>query len=216
MDKHVEGKKINFQLSLDEEIQNLINNQSRPKLFLHSCCGPCSSYVLDYLNKYFSITVFFYNPNIFPYEEYDKRLSEQKKLIDKINNENGFKKSDCGFIFLENIPYDHDSFLEQVSGLETEREGGLRCEKCFEMRLKKTAELAKEKGMDYFCTTLSVSPHKNAFLINKIGEEEQNSVKWLFSDFKKKDGYKKSIEFSKKYDLYRQNYCGCEFSLRSS
>ncbi len=225
MDKRV-TQKLNYQVMLDELLEGL---EKRPSLLLHSCCGPCSSYCLDYLKDYFDITVLYYNPNIFPEEEYIKRLDVQKSLIDSMN---------CEFnsdIKLIDVPYNHDEFLSVVSGLEDEPEGGKRCTQCFNLRLGKTADIARENGFDYFGTTLSVSPHKNAILLNEIGasleyllatpedlvigktvnaSDTSSSLapKWLFADFKKKEGYKKSIELSKKYNLYRQDYCGCEFA----
>lgn len=181
-----------------------------PSLLLHSCCGPCSSYVLEVLTQYFSVTVVYYNPNIFPREEYEKRLCEQKKIIEKMPFKNPVRLMECD--------YNEEEFLTAASGYENEREGGARCEKCFRLRMKKTAALAKENGFDFFTTTLSVSPHKNAPLLNKIGEEleEEYGVKYLYADFKKKDGYKRSTELSKQYELYRQDYCGCRFSLREA
>jgi len=206
-------EKINYQKKLDEIISSFSGHTPKPGLMLHSCCGPCSSYCLEYLKDHFDITVFYYNPNIYPSEEYEHRLAEQKRLIDEMN-----RHADCS-IKLMTVPYDHQEFLEFVKGLEEEKEGGARCSKCFELRLVKTAEAAAEAGMDYFGTTLTVSPHKNAILINRIGgeitdrEDLSAELKWLPSDFKKNDGYKRSIELSKEYELYRQNYCGCEFSI---
>lgn len=191
---------MNYQQQLDKITDSLKN---RPRLALHSCCGPCSSYVLSYLNQYFDITLFFYNPNIYPDTEYEKRLSEQLRLCEIL----GVRTYRCD--------YDPASFYTAVKGLENEVEGGGRCTVCFEMRLDYTARLAKEQGFDYFATTLTVSPHKNAPLINAIGESlsEKYGVLWLPSDFKKKDGYLQSIRLSEKYSLYRQNYCGCQFSM---
>lgn len=189
--------------------ENILNNiTKKKKLLLHSCCAPCSSYVITYLTKYFDITILYYNPNIFPYEEYLKRKNEQIKLIHEITTENNINIIDCD--------YENELYTKQIKGLEKEPEKGKRCNICYRMRIEKTAVIAKEKKYDYFCTTLSVSPHKNASLINKIGEEleEKYKVKWLYSDFKKKDGYKKSIELSKKYNLYRQDYCGCIYSQK--
>ena len=206
-------EKINYQNRLDEIIRSLPDREEKPRLLLHSCCGPCSSYCLAYLKDHFDIAVLYYNPNIYPREEYDHRLSEQSRLIDEMNSAEG-----CD-IRLITVPYDHEEFLRAAKGLENEKEGGARCEKCFELRLAKTAAMAAESHMDYFATTLTVSPHKNAVLINRIGDETAGKIglprvpKWLPSDFKKNDGYKRSIELSKKYDLYRQNYCGCEFSI---
>lgn len=194
--------KINYQVRLDKIIESL--NGSRPRLLLHSCCGPCSSYVIEYLSKYFDLTVYYYNPNIYPIEEYEKRLETQKQLLERL-----------GGAAMIDSEYDPDRYFEQVSGLENEREGGKRCTVCFEMRLRRTAEKAKIGKFDYFATTLTVSPHKNTQIINQIGEElaDEYSVKWLPSDFKKREGYKRSIELSKQFELYRQNYCGCKFSL---
>lgn len=195
--------KINYQLKLDKIIDGL---DKRPSLLLHSCCGPCSSYCLTYLKDFFDITVLYYNPNIYPEEEYNKRLSEQRRLIEDYME--GVK--------LMTLPYDHSEFTEHVKGYENEREGGRRCERCFRLRLMKTAQTAAAGGFDYFGTTLTVSPHKNAQVINRVGEEIKEeltiSPSWLYSDFKKKGGYGQSIELSRKYGLYRQNYCGCEFA----
>ena len=186
-----------------EEIINLLDN--KPKLLLHSCCGPCSSYVISYLRDYFDITVLYYNPNIFPYEEYVKRKEEQKRLLREMTNDT-VKLLDCD--------YDNDKYEEVIQGLEKEPERGKRCTKCFLLRLKKTAIVGKDEGFDFFGTTLTVSPYKNAQLINRIGEKLANDydIRWLYGDFKKNDGYNKSIELSKKYDLYRQNYCGCIYA----
>ncbi len=199
--------KINYQLVCDEKIKELTADGAVPRLLLHSCCGPCSSYVLEYLSAFFEITVLFFNPNIYPESEYEKRLSEQKKLIELMRFENP--------VSLISVPYDYTAFLACANGLEGEREGGARCTECFRLRLGKCAEIAKEKEFDVFATTLSVSPHKNAALLNNIGEKlsEKYGVFYLPSDFKKREGYKRSIELSKEYGIYRQEYCGCEFSL---
>ena len=181
-----------------------------PTLLLHSCCAPCSSYVMEYLSKYFSITVLYYNPNIYPPEEFDHRAAEEKRLIDEYNkNENIINKID-----LIVSDYDPGEFYEIAKGYEDEPETGKRCLRCYRLRLEKTAAIAKEKGFDYFTTTLSISPLKNADALNSIGEAlaAEYGVKYLPSDFKKKNGYKRSIELSREYDLYRQNYCGCEYS----
>ncbi len=198
-------EKINFQKIMEEQIRS---SDGTPSLLLHSCCGPCSSYVLDVLSEFFNVSVIYYNPNIFPESEYQKRLSEQIKLIEKMEFKNPVNFVSCN--------YDENEFLQAVNGYEKEHEGGARCEKCFRLRLEKTAQIAKENRYDFFTTTLSVSPHKNAVLLNEIGKElsEKYQINYLFADFKKKEGYKKSIILSKKYDLYRQNYCGCRFSLR--
>ena len=197
----------NYQIILDKTIDNIIRNNEKPTLLLHSCCAPCSSYVLEYLSKYFFITVFYYNPNISSKEEYLKRMSEQKRFIEECNFVNPVKFVDA--------PYDNEKFENMISGLEKEQEGGLRCHKCYYLRLEKTAQIAKEQGFDYFCTTLSISPYKDAQKLNKIGKilETKYQIKYLYSDFKKKDGFKKSNELAYKYQLYRQNYCGCEYSM---
>ena len=178
----------------------------KPSILLHSCCGPCSSYVITYLKDYFDITVLYYNPNIEPESEYIKRKNEQIKLINLLNAN----------IKLLDIDYDNEAFRNKVVGYESEKEGGARCHLCYELRLDKTASLAKENNYEYFCTTLTVSPYKNAKVVNELGEmlEKKYNIKWLYSDFKKEDGYKKSIELSKKYNLYRQDYCGCKYSIR--
>ncbi|MEG1506267.1 MAG: epoxyqueuosine reductase QueH [Bacilli bacterium] len=196
-------KKLNYQNKLNEIVSNLT---TVPKLLLHSCCGPCSTTCISFLTKYFDITILYYNPNIEPISEYIKRKNEQIKFI---NNFKPVHKLD----FLD-IDYDSDSFKEVVKGLELCPEGGARCSKCFLLRLSKTAELAKLNNYDYFGTTLTVSPHKNSKIINEIGEslETSSHVKYLYSDFKKNDGYKESILLSKKYDLYRQEYCGCSYA----
>lgn len=195
--------KENFSKKLELLIKEL---NYKPKLLLHSCCAPCSSYVINYLTNYFDITILYYNPNISPIEEYNKRKEEQIRLINNIKSKNKLNIIDCD--------YDNPLYEKQVKGLETEPERGNRCTICFNLRLSKTATIAKEKNYDYFGTTLTVSPYKNCELINKIGYnlEEEYNIKWLPSDFKKNDGYKKSIELSKKYNLYRQNYCGCKYS----
>lgn len=187
--------------------ENILNNlDGKKKLLLHSCCGPCSSYVISYLTNYFDITILYYNPNIYPYDEYLKRKQEQIKLINEIDCSNNLDIMDCD--------YDNDLYEKCIIGLENEPERGNRCMVCYNLRMEKTAKMAKEYNYDYFCTTLSVSPYKNSEWINKIGEKLQNkyNINWLYSDFKKKDGYKQSILLSKKYNLYRQDYCGCIYS----
>ena len=193
---------MNYQNELIKLIKEL---DYKPKLLLHSCCGPCSTQVLSFLAPYFNITVFYYNPNIEPYEEYLKRKNEQIRFIKEFKHEN-INFLDCD--------YDNENYEELIKGLEKEPERGKRCYVCYRMRMEKTASTAKDNGYDYFCTTLSVSPYKNALWINEIGREleDKYKVKWLYSDFKKKDGYKKSILLSQKYNLYRQNYCGCVYS----
>lgn len=207
----------NFQRELENIIQKTTDGAERkkalcpPTLFLHSCCAPCSSYCLEYLCRFFAITVFYYNPNISMEAEYRKRVEEQKRLISAYNAE---KK---GYhISVEEGDYEPGTFFETVRGYETCPEGGERCLKCFDLRLRKTALRAKERGYDFFATTLTISPLKNAVWINEIGQalEEEFGIRWLPSDFKKKNGYKRSIELSEQYNLYRQNYCGCVFSLR--
>ncbi|MBD7913429.1 MULTISPECIES: epoxyqueuosine reductase QueH [Clostridium] len=197
---------INYQKELDSLIKNLVKEEKVPRLLLHSCCAPCSSYVLEYLSNYFKITVFFYNPNIYPEEEYLRRVEEQKKFISSLNT-----KYDINFIIGK---YDTESFYAISKGLEKVREGGERCFRCYELRLNEAAIVSKEKNYDYFTTTLTISPHKNAKKLNEIGElvAKKHGTNYLFSDFKKKNGYKRSIELSKEYGLYRQDYCGCVFS----
>lgn len=190
----------------EKEMEELNSLKSVKKLLLHSCCAPCSSHVISFLTKYFDITILYYNPNISPRSEYEKRKQEQIKLLDMIETKNKLDYIDCD--------YDNDLYNEKVKGYESCKERGERCTICFNLRLQKTALLAKENNYDYFCTTLSVSPYKNSKLINEIGEklEKEYNVKWLYSDFKKDNGYKNSIELSKKYGLYRQGYCGCIYS----
>lgn len=192
-----------------EQILALNENKGK-KLFLHSCCAPCSSYVLEYLRPFFRITVFYYNPNISEEEEYQKRVQEQKRLIREYN-----KKTEEGYP-IEVIEGDYDKalFFQSVKGLERCKEGGERCFACYELRLRETARRARELHMDFFTTTLTISPLKNAAKLNEIGErlEAEYDIPFLPSDFKKKDGYKRSIELSREYGLYRQDYCGCVFS----
>lgn len=194
--------KINYDKKLEELIKSL---EYTPKLLLHSCCGPCSSYVITYLKDYFDITILYYNPNIEPIREYEKRKSEQIRLIKELNLPN---------VRILDIDYDNDTYRDYIKGHEKDKEGGERCHLCYRLRLEKTVKVAKENNYEYFGTTLTVSPYKNAEVLNKIGEELSSiyNIKWLYSDFKKKDGYKKSIELSHKYNLYRQDYCGCDFS----
>lgn len=198
----------NYQKELDKKIEQLKKTDYVPSLLLHSCCAPCSSYCLMYLAKYFKITVFYYNPNISFEEEYRHRVEEQIRLIGELNKDSLNHHID--FIEGDYVP---QKFFEISKGLEKCDEGGERCFKCYELRLRRTAELAKE-GYDYFTTTLTISPLKNADKLNEIGEQlgKEYGVEFLNSDFKKKNGYKMSVELSKKYDLYRQNYCGCVYS----
>ncbi|MBQ9716179.1 MAG: epoxyqueuosine reductase QueH [Clostridia bacterium] len=199
--------KTNYSLLTEKVFDEIKEKQPKPKLLLQSCCGPCSSYVLKYLTDHFDIFVYYYNPNVYPAEEYAKRLDTQKQLLDAMPRENVIQLVECN--------YDHDEFLAVAKGYEDEKEGGARCAKCFMLRLEKTAQKAKEMGCDFFGTTLTVSPHKNAQVLNNIGLQLQQKygVRFLPSDFKKKEGYKQSIELSKQYDLYRQEYCGCEFAM---
>jgi len=197
---------MNYQVLLESEIDKIKEKGITPTLLLHSCCAPCSSYVLEYLTNYFKITIFYYNPNIYPYEEFNKRIEEQKRLIEELPVKNKVE-------FIEGN-YDNDLYNSLIKGLENEKEGGARCPICYKLRLEETAKLAKEKGFDYFTTTLSISPYKNAQKLNEIGIEleKEYDVKYLYADFKKKNGYKRSIELSKQYNLYRQDYCGCIYS----
>ncbi len=201
--------KINYQLVLDGIIDNIVKNNLCPSLLMHSCCAPCSSYCLSYLAEYFSITVLYYNPNISPEQEYYKRVNEQQRLIKELPVKNKVN-------FIEG-QYEPLKFFEMAKGLENMPEGGERCFKCYEIRQRKAAEYAALHGFDYFTTTLSISPHKNAEVLNNIGLrlEKEYGVKYLVSDFKKRGGYQKSIQYSKDYCLYRQNYCGCIFSKRN-
>ena len=195
-----------------KELEKIIASLSEPKkVFLHSCCAPCSSYCMEYLRQHFDVTVFYYNPNIMNEEEYRKRVAEQQRLIDAYNQMEGLRK----IAFAEGS-YDVDRYLDTIKGLEDCKEGGSRCGRCFELRLRETARVAKEMGMDYFTTTLTISPLKNAQLINQLGNRigEEMGITFLSSDFKKNNGYLRSIELSKEYGLYRQDYCGCDFSKR--
>ncbi len=195
-------KKQNYDFLMQKIVNEQKKSQAKKKLLMHACCAPCSSSCIERLKEYFDITIFFYNPNMDTLEEYTHRAEEQKRLCEILG---------VGCVIEE---FNSDEFYCAVKGLETEKEGGSRCEKCFLLRLNKTAKFAKQRGFDYFTTTLTVSPLKNAEVLNRIGLEiEQNQgVAFLPSDFKKKNGYLRSIELSKEYGLYRQNYCGCEFS----
>ena len=204
------ANKRNYQKELDSLIENLQKEGKVPKLFLHSCCAPCASYVLEYLSQYFEITVFYYNPNIYPSEEYTERAAEQKRFIEQFPAKHQIS-------YIEGA-YDTKRFYEMARGLEKVPEGGERCFRCYELRLRESAILAKEGGFDFFTTTLTISPLKNADKLNEIGKKlgESYGVPYLLSDFKKKNGYLTSIELSKKYDLYRQDYCGCVYSKAES
>lgn len=197
--------KENYGLKLEQTIKKITADDRRPSILMQVCCAPCSSYVLEYLAKYFDLTLFFYNPNITPADEFTLRLGELSRFV-----------SDAGYtdIKIASPDYDPSEFFSAVRGMEALPEGGERCRVCYELRLRRTAQAAKEGGFDYFCTTLSISPYKNADWLNEIGQSlsEEYGVMWLFSDFKKKNGYKRSIELSREYGLYRQDYCGCVFS----
>lgn len=198
--------KENYQIILNKTIKEIQKKDTVPSLLLHSCCAPCSSYVLEYLSEYFNITILFYNPNISPEQEFIKRADELRRLISEMP-----LKYDVKFI---EGSYDSDRFYHMSKGLEHMKEGDERCFKCYRLRLEEAAKAAKNGGFDYFTTTLSISPHKNAQMLNQIGGElaETYGVNYLFSDFKKKNGYKRSCELSEEYGLYRQNYCGCVYS----
>ena len=201
--------KKNYYIEFEKVIRE-IDLENPPSLLLHSCCGPCSTSVLELLSDYFKVTLLYYNPNIYPREEYYKRLEEQKKVLEKVNGRFEIK-------FLEGR-YDPAEYFDAVKGVEQLPEGSQRCFNCYELRLKEAAQFAKDLNMDYFATTLSVSPYKNAQIINELGEKIANEygVKHLSNDFKKKDGYKKSVELSKKWNIYRQDYCGCPFSKKEA
>lgn len=198
--------KTNYQIILNKELEKIEKSDRVPSLLLHACCAPCSSYVLEYLSGFFDITIFYYNPNISPESEFAKRADELKRLIGEMDLKRPVK--------LIKGEYDHERFREIAQGLEDIPEGGERCFKCYELRLRRAAEESKRGGFDYFTTTLSISPHKNAQKLNEIGAElaKEYGIAYLFSDFKKRNGYKRSCELSEIYGLYRQNYCGCAYS----
>lgn len=200
--------KQNYQIMLERTIAEHEKKCEVPTLFLHSCCAPCSSYCLEYLSNYFRITVFYYNPNIYPEEEYHKRVEEQRRFIERLPVKHPIS-------FVEG-KYDKERFYEMARGLEDIKEGGERCFLCYELRLRESARLARQMKMDYFTTTLSISPLKNAAKLNEIGDAlaQEYGIKYLNSDFKKKNGYKRSVELSEEYGMYRQYYCGCVFSKR--
>lgn len=197
---------MNYQKELDHIIERIEKENKCPSLLIHSCCAPCSSYVLEYLSKFFKITIFYYNPNIYPELEYQRRAEEQRSLIQTIDAVNSIE--------LIQGDYHPEIYYNSIKGLEQEPEGGKRCFRCYEIRLREAARVALEGNFDYFTTTLSISPHKNAEKLNEIGLRigDETGVTYLVSDFKKKNGYKRSIELSKEYGLYRQDYCGCIFS----
>ena len=194
---------MNYQKKLEEIIETL---DGRKSLLLHACCAPCSSYVLEYLSGYFDISLFYYNPNISPYLEYEKRIGEVKRLVREMPLQSQANVIDG--------KYEPERFFDMAKGLEAMPEGGERCFGCYRIRMEEAAKTALEKGFDFFTTTLSISPHKNADKLNEIGQEleREYGVKYLYADFKKKDGYKRSIQLSREYGLYRQNYCGCVYS----
>lgn len=200
------AQKRNYSREQDEILQEIEQSGKKPTLLLHVCCAPCSSYVLEHLTHYFSISILYYNPNIEPESEYDKRKAELERLVRSMPLENPVTLLSC--------EYDSQAFREAAKGLEDVPEGGARCLACFRLRLRRAAEEAKKRDFDYFTTTLSISPLKNAEALNQIGEEagREYGVAHLPSDFKKKEGYKRSIELSREYDLYRQDYCGCIYS----
>ena len=197
---------MNYNKEMENILESLKKDNKVPKLLLHSCCAPCSSHVISVLTDYFDITILYYNPNIEPFEEYEKRKQEEIRFIEQYPNKNKLDIIDCD--------YDNILFKKMSEGLEQEKEGGARCVKCYHLRLDKTASMASELNYDYFATTLTVSPLKNSEKLNTIGKflETKYNIKYLVSDFKKKEGYKHSIELAKEYDLYRQDYCGCIYS----
>ena len=201
---HMNG--INYQKVLEETIEKHVKAGEVPRLLLHSCCAPCSSYCLEYLSNYFKITVFYYNPNIYPEEEYAKRVKEQQMLIEKLPVVHKIE-------FVEG-KFESERFYESVKGLEDCKEGGERCFKCYALRLEETAKLAKDLKMDYFTTTLSISPLKNAEKLNDIGNEisKKYGIRYMNAEYKKKNGYKRSVELSEEYGMYREYYCGCVYS----
>ncbi len=198
--------KVNYQKELDKLIAEFEKEGRVPSLLLHSCCGPCSSYCIEYLSQYFNITVFYYNPNIYPDEEYYHRVKEQQRFIEAFPTKHPVS-------FIEG-DYEKNRFYEIAKGLEHEPEKGARCHKCYELRLRRTAEVALEKSFDFFTTTLTISPMKDSQVLNEIGIRigEEVGVAWLPSDFKKKEGFKRSTQLSAEYDMYRQDYCGCVYS----
>ena len=196
---------MNYDLEMEKQIENL--DKKKNKLLLHACCAPCSSAVLERISKYFDITILYYNPNITEKEEYEKRLNEIENFVKKLNVDN---------IKVLSGRYNPKEFFDMATGLEEEKERGKRCYKCYELRLRETAKVAEDLNFDYFTTTLSISPYKNSNWLNKIGKEldKEYTPTYLYADFKKKNGYKRSIELSKEYGLYRQDYCGCIYSKK--
>ncbi len=196
---------MNYSIVLENTLKNL---DSKKKLLLHACCAPCSSYVIEYLTNYFDITILYYNPNIDTEEEFNHRLNELERFVKEFKTKNKVEVVSLG--------YNNQEYLDVVQGLEQEKEGGKRCIECFKLRLEKACLYAKENNFDYFTTTLTISPLKSSKLLNEIGHdlESKYNIKYLYSDFKKKEGYKRSIVLSHEYNLYRQDYCGCKFSKR--
>lgn len=196
----------NYSTYTEDVIKQIKLSGKKPSLLLHVCCAPCASYVIEYLSDYFNITLFYYNPNISPKSEYDFRLAELKRFIAEHPKSTGIKMLEA--------PYNESEFYAATKGMENLPEGGKRCKVCYELRLRKTAELAKTHGFDFFTTTLTISPYKNAAWLNEIGKNlmKEFGINYLFSDFKKKNGYKRSIELSAEYNLYRQDFCGCAYS----
>lgn len=199
---------MNYHKMLEDTISDITNSSCVPTLLLHSCCAPCSSYVLEYLSEYFEITVLYYNPNIYPPEEFEYRQKEQLRFIEEFPTKNPVSFIACD--------YDSQAFYEAIKGFENEPERGKRCSICYRLRLEETARYAKDRGFDFFTTTLSISPMKDAARLNTIGEElsREYGVAYLYSDFKKKNGYLRSTQISNEYDMYRQDYCGCVYSKR--
>lgn len=197
--------KINYNLEMEKIIKK-IDLENKPRLLLHSCCGPCSSAVLERINEYFDMDIFYYNPNIDSSTEFYRRAEEQKDLVKYLNLDDK--------IGVEVVKYNHEEFLDYIKGFEDYEEGGARCFKCYRQRMEKAAKYAKENNYDYFTTTLSISPHKDSQILNKIGEDisKKIGVSFLYSDFKKKNGFKRSVELTDEFNMYRQDYCGCEFS----
>lgn len=199
---------MNYQKILDLKLEEIKNSRTIPTLLLHACCAPCSSYVLEYLSNYFKITIYYYNPNIHPENEYTRRIEELKKFLTEFKTTNKVNLIEASYI--------PNEYFNAVKGLEDLGEKSNRCYECYKLRMNEAAKYAKENNYDYFTTTLSISPYKISSWINEIGEELQNkyNINYLYADFKKKNGYKRSLELSKKYKLYRQDYCGCIYSKR--
>ncbi len=198
---------MNYQLELEKELEKIKDLSIKPKLLLHACCGPCSSYVIEYLSKYFDITIYYYNPNIYPETEYIRRKEEAKRFIDLFNKD--VKFIECN--------YNPNEYYDSIKGLEELGEKSKRCYECYRLRMKEACIYAKDNNYDYFTTTLSISPYKVSSWINEIGENlsKEFDIKYLYADFKKKNGFKRSLELSKEYNMYRQDYCGCIYSYKT-